>query len=84
MSYQIDLETRAKKELTTLPRDIQLKIHAVLEDLRRNPRPPGCKKLTGYDGYRIRQGAYRVVYTISDQAKKILVYRIGHRKDVYR
>lgn len=53
--------------------------------LAENPRPPGSEKLAGYDDrFRIRQGNYRVVYLIDDERNEITIYRIGHRRDVYR
>ena len=55
-----------------------------LNDLQVNPRPPGAKKLTGQESYRIRKGDYRILYTIDDRARLVRVYRIGHRRDVYR
>ena len=47
------------------------------------PRPPGCKKLTGIDAWRIRVGDFRVVYEIHDDRLLVLVVRIGHRREVY-
>ena len=53
--------------------------------LANNPRPHGSEKLAGYeDRYRIRQGNYRVVYLIDDAASEVTIYKIGHRKEVYR
>ena len=49
-----------------------------------DPRPPGSERLSGEDRYRIRQGDYRVVYTIDDEQRIVEVVRIGHRRDVYR
>ena len=50
-----------------------------------NPRPAGAEKLAGYsDRYRIRQGNFRVIYLIGDARHEVTIYRIGHRKDVYR
>ena len=49
-----------------------------------DPRPSGCEKLSGQDRYRLRQGHYRIVYSVEDQAKIVRVVKIGHRKDVYR
>ena len=48
-----------------------------------NPRPPGVKKLSG-GGYRVRVGTYRVVYDVDDKAMTVTVFRVKHRKDVYR
>lgn len=50
-----------------------------------DPRPPGCEKLAGHDDrYRIRQGDYRILYSIEDAALLIWVVKVGHRRDVYR
>jgi mRNA interferase RelE/StbE len=48
------------------------------------PRPAGCERLTGEDLYRIRQGDYRVIYSLADAELTVLVIHIGHRRDVYR
>jgi mRNA interferase RelE/StbE len=48
-----------------------------------DPRPKGCKKLKGRDGYRIRTGNYRIIYEIFDTELLIDVIAIGHRKDIY-
>lgn len=84
MSYSVELETRARGEFLSLPKEIQKRFCNVLDDLEKNPRPPGAKKLTGQEGYRIRKGDYRVLYVIDDAAKLVRVYRIGHRREVYR
>ena len=50
-----------------------------------NPRPRGSQKLAGdEERYRIRQGSYRVVYAIDDEARVAVVFEVGHRRDVYR
>ncbi len=84
MSYHIELESRAKREFLDLSKEIQTRITHVLDDLENNPRPPGSKKLSGIEGYRIRKGDYRILYTIDDKQALIQVYRIGHRREVYR
>ena len=55
-----------------------------IRDLASDPRPPGCEKLSGHDLYRIRQGDYRVVYSIEDKALVIQVIKVGQRGVVYR
>jgi len=56
-----------------------------MQALTKNPRPTGCRKLTGSDGdWRIRVGEYRVVYEIDDTAREVRVNRIRHRREVYR
>lgn len=84
MAYRLELETRALKELKSLPRDRRELISDVLDDLERNPRPPGAKKLSGLEGWRVRKGDYRVLYAVDDASRSVRVYRIGHRRDIYR
>ena len=59
---------------------ILVRIKALADD----PHPPGCEKLAGQESYRIRQGNYRVVYTIDDDRVIVEIVRVGHRSDVYR
>jgi mRNA interferase RelE/StbE len=53
--------------------------------LATEPRPNGAEKLAGYDNrYRVRQGNYRIVYLIDDSRLEVTVFKVGHRRDVYR
>jgi len=74
----------AEKEIERLPRNIRRLVVARIVALREEPRPSGSQKLAGQDAHRIRQGAYRVVYTIDDAARVVTVVRVAHRSDVYR
>lgn len=84
MTYSIALGTRARKEFYKLSSDVQAHLAGPINDLQQNPRPQGSKKLSGLEGYRIRTGNYRILYTVDDKAMSIHIYRIGHRRDVYR
>ncbi len=85
MKYALYLKKSAEKELLALPREYAVKVKDAIVALADNPRPAGCKKLSGKaDDYRIRVGTYRVVYTISDKVLTVSVIKIAHRKDVYR
>ncbi len=64
-------------------KDRQLLVRHI-EQLAEDPRPYGCKKLTGHDRYRLRQGRYRIVYEIRDALLVVLVVKLGDRRDVYR
>ena len=55
-----------------------------IEGLAEDPRPSGCQKLSGQDRYRVRQGEYRIVYSVEDEDLIVYVVKVGHRKDVYR
>lgn len=83
--YRVDIARRAIKALAALSRQEQQRVRAAIDLLADNPRPPGCTKLTGEDDtYRVRVGAYRIVYEVFDDRLVIHVVRIGHRRDIYR
>jgi mRNA interferase RelE/StbE len=83
--YSVHLAPAAERQLKTLAKPAQQRIVRRLRKLEDNPRPHGIEKVTGSeDFYRIREGDYRIIYTIKDQDLIILVVKIGHRKDVYR
>jgi len=84
-SYKVELSNSAEKALFKIPKKMLTKVTSALEGLAYNPRPQGCKKLSGYeDVYRIRIGDYRVIYEIHDEIILVKVLKIGHRRDVYR
>jgi mRNA interferase RelE/StbE len=83
MSYEVFILRRAQKELAALPKTDYERIRDAVAALAENPRPPGCKKLTGREGWRIRSGDYRVIYEIDDDQKRVTVLHIGNRRDVY-
>lgn len=82
--FEIELTTSARKGLKKLSRREQKLIYAVLETLKENPTPPKSLKLTGRDGYRIRVGDLRVIYTLQRGRLIVLVLDIGHRREIYR
>ncbi len=82
--YSVLIKPSAAKELEKVPVEQRRRIATRILSLAENPRPYGCEKLTGDDLYRIRQGDYRVVYSIEDDVLIVLVVRVGHRRDVYR
>jgi mRNA interferase RelE/StbE len=84
LPYKLELETHARREYRDLPMRVREQVADVLDDLQRNPRPPGGKKLVGATGYRVRMGDYRILYTIDDASSVVRVYRIGHRREFYR
>ena len=81
MTYRLVVEQRLDKDTRRLPHTDRKKIDQAILDLASNPRPHGCKKLTDNEGYRIRVGNYRVLYTIDDQSKTIVIYRIKVRNE---
>ena len=82
--YRIYIKPTAVKELKEIPKRDVSKIIDKIRSLSSNPRPPGCEKLSTDEKYRIRQGRYRIVYSVENGKLLILVIKIGHRKDIYR
>jgi mRNA interferase RelE/StbE len=83
--YKLRIKKSAAKELEAIPRKSdRRRIVSRIEALAENPRPNGCKKLSGSERYRIRQGSYRVVYAIEDDLLVVYVVKIADRKSVYR
>jgi mRNA interferase RelE/StbE len=84
MAYQVIIKRSAEKELDALSARVRERIVGHLLTLEDNPRPVGIKKLQGEDGFRLRVGDYRVLYTIDDHLKQVMIFAVGHRRDVYR
>jgi len=83
--YNVSVSHKAEKVLDRLPNDYYQLISKHLLELEQNPRPFGYRKLTGFENlYRIRVGAYRVVYSIQDVVLIVEVIIIDHRRDVYK
>lgn len=83
-SYSLRIKQSAERELRRLPRADLRRMVRRIQQLGNNPRPPGCEKLFGENGYRVRQGDYRILYTVDDAARIVVIYKIGHRGEVYR
>ena len=83
-SYSLYIKPSAGKELEALPAKDRQRIVARLQALADEPRPAGYEKLSGDEKYRVRQGPYRVLYTVDDGAREVVVVKIGPRREVYR
>ena len=84
MSYAIEILRIAQKQLARIDRTQQQRIIETIRGLAVQPRPTGCRKLSGRSAWRIRVGSYRVIYEVHDDKLLVLVVTIGDRKDVYR
>jgi mRNA interferase RelE/StbE len=82
--YEILFKESVLKDLKKIPKNDLEKILSRIEKLGDDPRSMGCEKLTGEELYRIRQGKYRIVYSIQDNELTVWVIKVGHRNDVYR
>ena len=83
--YRVFLERAAERDLRRLPSRLHGRVVSSIQLLMDNPRPSGCRKLTGSErDWRIRVGDYRIIYEIDDVAKEVPVNRVRHRREVYR
>lgn len=86
MAYSIEVGPRARRDLKKLPRQLQKSIAKSIEGLSDNPRPNGCEKVSGIptlDVYKIRDGDYRILYTIMDEHLVVILITIRDRREVY-
>jgi mRNA interferase RelE/StbE len=86
VSYSIILDSRVQKDLRELEARILKRVDAAILKLSQNPRPAGSKKLQGRTGvgWRLRIGDYRILYHINIDRREVVIYKIGHRREVYR
>lgn len=82
--YNLRIKRSAERELREIPKQDLRRIMTRIHGLAGDPRPPGCEKLSGQERYRVRQGAYRIVYSVDDESRSVEVVKIGHRREVYR
>ena len=81
-SYRLLIKPSAVKELDSLPAKDRKRIVAKLQALAADPRPPGSEKLSAQEKYRIRQGDYRMLYSVQDEDSTVVVVRIAHRRSI--
>ena len=81
--YNIFFKKSAVRELDKIPKKDLKRILNRIDSLSKEPRPKGVEKLAGDNRYRIRQGNYRIVYSIQDNERIVWIVKVGHRCDVY-
>ena len=81
--YKLFIEKAVYKQLKNIPQRDYQKIITSIAALANTPRPPGCKRLKGRPGYRIREGNYRIIYEINDKILTVTVIEAGDRKEIY-
>ena len=82
--YKLLIRQSAAKELEALPLKERRRIAKRIEALAANPRPPGPERMAGEKKYRLRQGDYRILYSVEDSEVSVIVVRIAHRREAYR
>ena len=83
-AYRIFFKRSVEKDFACIPKKDLKRILSRIKTLEENPRPPGCEKLAAQERCRLRQGQYRIVYSIQDDDLTVWVVKVAHRKDVYR
>ena len=83
-AYSLFFKDSVQRDFDGLPKKDLRKLLSRIKALEVDPRPQGCEKLTGQDRYRLRQGRYRILYSIEDDIRAVTVVKVGHRKDIYR
>jgi mRNA interferase RelE/StbE len=83
-TYRLEIKPTAEKEVRALPKEVARRVADAIGELGVQPRGPGSRKLAGAEGYRVRVGAYRILYTIDDTAHVVMIVAVGHRREVYR
>lgn len=82
--YKLFFKKSVQKDFDSIPKKDLKRILSRIESLSEDPRPKGCEKLTGQERYRLRQGRYRIVYSVQNDELTIWVVKVGHRKGIYR
>jgi mRNA interferase RelE/StbE len=85
VTYAIEVLPAAERDLRKVHPQMRARIRGAVLKLAAEPRPPGARALKDRPGYlRVRVGDYRIIYTIEDEVLRVIVVRVGHRRDVYR
>jgi mRNA interferase RelE/StbE len=83
-AYKLFFKRSVEKDFDGIPKKDLKRILNRIAALADNPRPPTCEKLTGQERYRLRQGRYRIVYSIQDDLLTVWIVKVRHRKHIYR
>jgi mRNA interferase RelE/StbE len=85
VTYAIEVLPAAERDLRKVHPQMRARIRGAVLKLAADPRPPGARALKDRPGYlRVRVGDYRIIYTIEDDVLRVVVVRVGNRRDVYR
>jgi len=82
--YKIFFKKSVWKDFESIPKKDLQRIIERIDSLSESPRPSGSLKLSGQERYRLRQGRYRILYSIIDEELTVWVVKVAYRKNVYR
>ena len=84
-SYKVVFKPSVEKDLRSLPKQTIAHIFERIEQLKDEPFPRQSIKLAGAEYlYRLRVGDYKIIYSIAQGEKQIIIHYVRHRRDVYR
>lgn len=83
-SYRIVIRKSAAKEIERIEKKDRIRIIEKIRSLANDPYPPGSRKLSGQEKYRVRQGSYRILYQVIGDELIISVMKVAHRREVYK
>ena len=85
MPHRVEVTPHARRDLAGLAPDVRGRVLDKTATRGETPRPPGVVKLEGPEPvWRVRVGAYRILYDIDDAAQVVRVDAVRHRGDAYR
>ena len=84
MTYRIEVTRTALKALRRIDAADLPRLRGAIALLAQDPRPPASRPLRGREGWRLRVGDYRILYTIRDDVLLIVVVQVAHRSVAYR
>lgn len=82
--FELRFKASVARDLRGIPQADVRRILDRIETLRDEPRPAGSVKLSAQERYRLRQGNYRILYTIADAEVVVEIVMVAHRREVYR
>lgn len=82
--YEVRITRSALKDISSLPKNYAELVSRHIDLLEVDPRPEGAKRLKGRQDYSLRVGIYRILYEIDDDHNVLTVFRVKHRREVYR
>ncbi len=85
MSWSLKVKSRAEKEIASIPQKVRRQLLGRILALEKDPRPRDSIALKGEeDAFRVDSGNYRILYHIDTKSREVTIFRVRHRKDVYR
>lgn len=79
--FRVDLAPAAQRQLRRLPPGVAASLRAPILTLAIEPRAPGATKLADSGFWRLRVGDARVIYSIDEKRKLVIVLRVARRSE---